>query len=188
MSYSKKLTFVVSDKEKTALAALAKEDGSSQANKQKNVFFRLVLERVVVKHYTNGIKAKIAWQTGLEQKLIIHRPYRKPRHDWTAEEEKVMKAHCEDAPRDVLDRLLPNRTWTQIRRKGNKLGLTRKRKAQPRGGKVYEAREEELVREFFGAELTMFQVLDNLNGRTSDSVLTRLKTLGLRHNYGSTPT
>ena len=165
-----------------------KEGWAGQPSKQKNVFFRLVLKKVVVKHYPNLIEATITWQTGLEQELLIHRPYRKPRQNWTEADEELLKEHYEDTPRDELNRLFPDRTWVQIRRKGNKLGLKRRLKAKPRGGNRYEPWEDELVREFFRGELTMFEVLDKLDGRTSDSVRSRLKALGLRHNYGSKPT
>ena len=159
----------------------------AQPLRLKNAFFRLVLERVVVWQEPAKIEAKIIWQAGLEQKIIIHRPYFKPRRRWSDEEKAVLEKHFATATRDAILELLPSRNWRQIRRKAKAMGIKRKIKTKAKRKGSYAPWEDNLIRQYVRGEYTMRELQDELNGRSADSVRGRIRTLGLQREWDRRP-
>ena len=165
------------------------EDGwKAQPPDLKNAFLRLVLEQVIIWHSRALIRVRIIWRTGLEQELVIHRPYREPFQYWTEDEVEVMRAHFEATPHDELMSLLPNRTWRQIRAKGERLGLNRRiHGKKPGGGRRYAPWEEEVLRQHYRGELSMTETLARLDNRTEDSVRCKMKNMDLKRDFDVKP-
>lgn len=160
----------------------------AQPPELQNAFFRLVLEHVTVWHSPALIRVHLTWRTGLEQELVIHRPYREPFRFWTEGEVEVLREHFEATPRDTLMALLPNMTWRQIRSKGEKLGLKRKvRDKRPGGGRRYAAWEEEILRQHYRGELNMVEALARLDNRSEEGVRNKMRSMGLKRKYDVKP-
>jgi DNA invertase Pin-like site-specific DNA recombinase len=153
----------------------------------QNAFLRLVLDQVTIWHTPASIRVHLTWRTGLEQELVIYRPYHKPYQPWVENEVEILKAHFETMPRKQLMARLPNRTWKQARAKGRKLGLKRKTRDKPGGGHPYAPWEEEIVKQHHRGELSMAEAMERLNNRTEDSVRSKMKQMGLRRDYSARP-
>lgn len=163
------------------------EEWKAQPSDVKNAFLRLVLARVLIWHSPSLIRARLIWRTGLEQDLVIHRPYREPRQRWSQGEQDVLRQHFEMMPRDQLMALLPNRTWRQIAAKGRHLRLKRKVRDKRGGNRPYESWEDAILRQHFREELNIGETLARLHHRTENSVRSRMKSLGLKRDYTTTP-
>ena len=164
------------------------EGWESQPPEIKNAFFRLVLEQITVWPSPSDIRVCITWRTGLEQCLIVHRPYHAPPRKWTEEETIILEAHYLDMPSDQLQELLPDKTWRQIRAKGTDLGLPRVVNDRKRGGgRLYQPWEDEVVRRHYRGEINMQEALAELKDRTEDSLRTRLKQMGLQRDFRKKP-
>ena len=90
-------------------------------------------------------------------------------------------------PRDQLMALLPNRTWRQIAAKGRNLRLKRKVRDKPGGNRPYASSEDAILRQYCCGEFDMGETLARLEGRTEDSVRSRMKMLGLKRDYSAKP-
>jgi len=163
------------------------EGWEAQPSDLKNAFLRLVLDRVTMWHSPAIIRVHLTWRTGLEQELVIHRPYREPRRYWTGNEVEVLKAHFETMPRDQLMALLLNRTWRQIKAKGEGLELERKVRSKPGGRRPYAPWEEEILRQHYQGELNMAETLARLNSRTEEGVRCKMRNMGLKQDYSAKP-
>ena len=62
----------------------------AQPPELKNAFLRLVLDRVTVWHSPALIRVRLTWRTGLEQGILIRRPYLAPAQNWTESEVEVL--------------------------------------------------------------------------------------------------
>jgi DNA invertase Pin-like site-specific DNA recombinase len=159
----------------------------TQPSDLKNAFLRLVLDRVLIWHSANLIRVHLIWRTGLEQDLVIYRPYREARQRWSQGEEEVLRQHYEMMPRDQLMALLANRTWRQIAAKARPLGLKRRVRAKRGGNRPYASWEDAILRQHCGGELNMGETLARVDERTEDSVRCRIKVLGLKRDYSTSP-
>jgi DNA invertase Pin-like site-specific DNA recombinase len=163
------------------------EGWATQPSDLKNAFLRLVLERVLIWQSASLIRARLIWRTGLEQDLVIHRPYRVPRQKWSQGEEEVIRQHYETMPRDELMALLPERTWRQIAAKGRDFELERRVRAKAGGNRSYASWEDAILRQHCAGELNMGETLARLDHRSEYSVRSRIKLLGLKRSYGTCP-
>lgn len=164
------------------------EGWKAQSPDVKNAFLRLVMDRVLIWHSPSLIRVHLIWRTGLEQDLVIHRPYFEPRKRWSRREQEVLRQHFEMTPRDQLMALLPNRTWRQIAAKGRGLGLKRKVRARRGGSRPYAPWEDAILREHCCGELNVAETLSRLDNRTEYSVRCRMRKLGLKRAYTTKPT
>lgn len=155
----------------------------AQPPELKNAFLQLVLERVIVVHSPSLIQVRLVWRTGLEQELVVHRPYFEPRRPWKEEEISLLETHFETMPWDQLMDLFPKRTWRQIRRKGRNLGLKRERAEVHSANCPYEPWEDEIIDRYRRGEFPIREALRRLGRRTEDSVRSRLKKLGLKRGF-----
>lgn len=153
-----------------------------QPSDLKNAFLRLVLERVVIWRSPPLIRARLIWRTGLEQELLIRVPFFEPQVRWTEEEAAIVEKHYETMPKEQLMELLPERTWAQIRRRANRVGLKRKVVDKRAVARRYAPWEDELLRRHCRGEFTMVELLSKLDNRTEDSVRCEAKKLGLRRD------
>jgi hypothetical protein len=152
----------------------------AQPSDLKNAFLRLVLDRIIVHHSPALIQVHLVWHTGLEQDLVIYRPYHEPHHRWTEHETAILQQNFEEMPRYQLQALLPNRTWRQIRSKAEKLGLKRELKWEAGSRRSpYAPWEDEILRQLYRGDLSISEALAELKDRTEDSLRSRMKHLGL---------
>ena len=156
-----------------------------QPNELKNAFLSLVLDRVIVYPDRKTIKAELFWQVGLEQEILIHRPFVDPQKRWMQEEEDILRAHYADMPRNKLIELLPGRSWDAISyRARTHLGLSRRGMMGTRGwekkgkaGKRWSSEEDEIVRRHYAGEISKEEVLELL-GRSYTAI--RIRACKLR--------
>ena len=158
-----------------------------QPSNIKNAFLRLVLKQVTVWPSPADILVRLTWRTGLEQYLIVHKPYREPSRKWTPEEEAVLREHFLNTPRAQLMELLPNMTWRQIRAKGSRLGLLREIKDKGGAGRPYQPWEDEILRRHYRGKVNMREALTALGDRTEESLRGRLRQMGLKRDFGKKP-
>lgn len=163
------------------------EGWATQPSDLKNAFLRLVVDRVLIWHSANLIRVRLIWRTGLEQDLVIHRPYRVPRQRWSQGEEEMVRQHYEMMPRDQLMALLPERTWRQIAAKAGDFELERRVLAKAGGKRPYASWEDAIVRQHCAGEVNMGETLARLDDRTEYSVRSRIKVLGLKRDYRASP-
>jgi DNA invertase Pin-like site-specific DNA recombinase len=163
------------------------EGWKAQPSELKNAFLRLVLDRVLIWHSANLIRVRLIWRTGLEQELVIHRPYREPRQRWSQGEQEVLRQHFEMMPWDQLMALLPNRTWRQIAAQGHHLRLKRKVRDKAGGNRPYASWEDAILRQHYCGDFDMRETLARLDNRTEDSVRSRIKVVGLKRDYSTSP-
>jgi DNA invertase Pin-like site-specific DNA recombinase len=154
----------------------------STPNDLKNAFLCLLLDRVTIWPNKKTIRAKLVWRVGIEQEILIHRPFVDKRRRWTEDELAILAEHYITAsPSELLD-LLPGRTWQAIKEAGrHKLGLTRESHTGGQGarstGEPYTSEEDELVRRYYAGEIGQAEVKST--GRTLSSIKARAWKLGL---------
>lgn len=154
-----------------------------QSPKLKNEFLRIVLDRIILVHYNDDIRAKIVWRSGLEQEILIHRP-RGPSHvarRWSEEEDRILKENYSTATQEELEEMLPKRTWSAIVTRAKKhFGLKRKRTYCSARGEYrrWTEEEDELVRSLYAGEITVDELVEK-TGRTRVAIEARRRTLGL---------
>jgi len=157
-----------------------------QPNDLKNAFLHLVLDKVVICHDTETIRARIIWQTGLEQGILIHRtPANSRSRRWTEDELTTVREHFETANIGRLMAMLPNRTWSAIRMKGKGMGLSRTDMAGGRGHSDTFTRwtkeEDDVLRRYYMGEVSREEMLEKLD-RTPRGIRGRAHRLGLVRN------
>lgn len=149
-------------------------------NGQKNVFLRLLLDKIVVWPRPMEIRARLFWRRGLEQELVIYRPSTGRRRSWDDTELQTLREHYETAARDDLMAMLPGRTWKAITEQGKKQGLSRAHFAGlPVDGSAprFTEEEDDLIRLYYNGEIGRDEVLKI--GRTVKGIICRAARLGL---------
>ena len=99
----------------------------------------------------------------------------------------MLRRHYQMMPRGQVMALLPNRTWRQIAAKARPLGLKRRVRAKRGGNPPYASWEDAILRQHCGGELNMGETLARLDDRTEESVRSRIKVLGLKRDYSTSP-
>jgi len=164
-----------------------KDGWGRQPNELKNAFLSLVLDRVVVYPNRETIRVKLFWQIGLEQEILIDRPFVDAQKTWTHEEEEILKAQYADMPRDKLLELLPGRSWDAISYRARAhLGLCRRGMMGTRGwnkegkiGKHWSEGEDEILRKHYRGEIGKEEVLALL-GKSYTAIRVRACKLGVK--------
>lgn len=146
-------------------------------NGLKNAFLRLLLEKVVIQHSKRTVTAKFIWRVGLEQEIVIHRWSTGYRPNWTKDEEAILKEHYATADKDDLLAMLPNRKWSGILLKANRLNLSRPDAYKPQNP-PYTPEEDAVVRSYYAGEIDQDEA-EELIGRDIYSIRGRAKTLKL---------
>ena len=157
------------------------ETWDSQPKGLKNALLRLILEKVIIYNDHETIRATIVWRVGLEQEILIHKPFPRDHFTkrWTESERELLRQHYATASIDELLKMFPKRGgWSAIKCQAQKLKLRRKR--QQKGSlRRFTPEQDEIVRRFFNGELNIEQA-EELAGRNIESMRARGRHLGLR--------
>ena len=154
----------------------------TQSPSLKNEFLRIVLDRIILWHYNDDIRARIIWRSGLEQEILIHRP-RGPSHVarwWAQAEDRILKENYSTSTQAELEEMLPKRTWSAIVTRAKGFGLKRKRMYCSARGEYrrWTEEEDELVRALYTRKITIDELVEK-TGRTRVAITARRRTLGL---------
>ncbi len=88
-----------------------------QSNELKNIFLRLVVDKVEIWGISTGdlvLQAKIYWRSGIQDVIEITVPNRGARYRrWTPQEDEIIRQHYIEGHAAIIP-LLPDRNWTGI--------------------------------------------------------------------------
>lgn len=150
----------------------------------KNVFLRLVLERIDIVEFSKAtITMVIRWKMGLAQAIKIYRPVVDVRRPWTEEQDVVLREMYFDRPRDEIMERLPGRYWRQVLKRASKLGLSRSEAIRYQESAdfwigPYSEEELTLVRAFYNGDITYEELAGRIN-RSITSIRGVARKLGL---------
>jgi hypothetical protein len=87
----------------------------------------LFIKRVTLKHLSpRFFTVTIIWRDpAWDIDQVVCYKYGNPSHKWLEEEDAILRQHYTQAPRTELLQMLPRRTYTAIRSRGENLGLSR---------------------------------------------------------------
>lgn len=155
----------------------------NQSDDLKNAFFRLILQRVILRREASFVRAVIQWKSDEQHEIEIRRPWKDTRRRWTSEEDAILRALYGQEP-GILMEHLPGHNWGGIMRRASTLGIavgarTGGRSHRGKSQRRWSAEEDEVVRRVSSNELYIGEAAVLL-GRTQDSIHYRLRELGLR--------
>lgn len=165
-----------------------------QTNELKNIFLRLILERVEiegVKTAETDLRTTIRWRSGAWHVIEITVPRRSAGHKpWTLEEDALIREHYTKG-HEAIAPLLPNRKWRSIVMRSRKLGIyiktiqSNNKSWQGIGSRIspknrlWTGEEEEVVRKWIAGEIKTGEACQQ-TGRTEDALRWRASVLGLK--------
>ncbi|MBI1881418.1 MAG: hypothetical protein HYR94_24830 [Chloroflexi bacterium] len=118
------------------------------------------------------------WRVGLEQELLIYKPFNKEaRSKWTEPEVEVLLQYFTTGKKEDLMAVLPGRGWTAIKDKAKDLGLYRESWKRTNGCR-FTAEEDGVVRRYYTREIGKEEA-EALTGREIESIRVRAGKLGL---------
>lgn len=147
-----------------------------QPNDLKNAFLRLLLDKIVIYNDNATIRAKITWRVGLEQEILIHKPFDKGRRSkWSDSETQILCQFYETASKEELMSMLPGRSWMSIREKAHVMKLPKK---VVRRAARFTPKEDEIIKRYCAGEISKEEAI-TLTGRDTDNIRGRIYNLGL---------
>lgn len=95
----------------------------------RNQLLSLLIDRVELRHRGLLIDASIIWKAGFEQHVAIRRPMARGSRDkrWTEEEQRLLSMLWPSSSEEVLQAVLPGRTWRAITNHAHYRSLKRQR-------------------------------------------------------------
>jgi DNA invertase Pin-like site-specific DNA recombinase len=139
--------------------------------KARNHLLKLIVDTVEIFHNDSIIKARIIWETGFEQEVVVCRPLSKrlvPR--WTQKEIDLLRLIYLSASEQTLLASFPGRTSHAIKIRAYKLKL--KRKKQLGRGRPWTTSEDELFKALYLKGIQTDAIANEI-GRTPLSILRR---------------
>lgn len=154
-----------------------------QTNEVKNIFLRLVLNRIELEGLEKAgaaFKAHIYWRSGAEHLIEVIMPRRGMTNQrrWTEEEDELIRQRYDEGY-EVLSPLLPHRNWAGVARRAGQLGVagtSRKVKGEFRR---FTEEEDEVIREWIAGKLTSDEAVQRTR-RTLSSIQDRARKLGFK--------
>ena len=158
------------------------EKWSEQPNGLKNAFLRLLLDKIMIWPGSMQIRVSLFWRVGLEQSILVHRPYisrrQVVRQPWSEIELRILREHYRATPKEELATMLSGRTWTAITTKAKELRLRRPDYLGRSARRVYTPEEDELIRQYYAGEIGPGEVI--ATGRTMESIRNRARRLKVK--------
>ncbi|MSP12814.1 MAG: hypothetical protein EXR62_07640 [Chloroflexi bacterium] len=127
----------------------------TQPDSLKNEFLKIVLDRILIRHEETSIYARIVWKTGVEQQILIQRPFKPMQKEdiWTEEESEWFRQYYKTAAWPDIMRRFSNRSYHSIISRARDLGLGRGGKP-PGNGKRWSEKDDAIVKRFLDGEIT----------------------------------
>lgn len=141
----------------------------------RNRLLRRIIDRAVISHKGELIRATIYWKTGQTQAVEIHRVRTRGNRgsSWVKEELEHLKILWPNTAQEIILSLLPRRTWKAIAHQAHKLGLRRSPELSnhtPR--RRWDPNEEDKARQLFEAGTPITDIVSNVN-RSYTAILQR---------------
>jgi len=141
----------------------------------RNRLFKLIIEKVELRHDAKTIKATVYWKTGFCQEVVIQRAREAfdPASVWTEDENRILKELWRDAPIEAVLEALPKRTLSAIRNHARCLGLKRQRKTNSASiWRRWTEAEETQAQALINSGTLFSEIAIKLN-RTQSSIIQR---------------
>jgi peptidyl-tRNA hydrolase len=141
----------------------------------RNRLFKLIIEKVELRHDTKTIYATLYWKTGFCQRVIIQRAKATSMQGslWTEQENKLLEKVWREGSLKAVMEALSERTLLAIRNRARRLGLKRQRKTNSaRTRRRWTEAEEAQAQELCEAGTPLAEISITLN-RTQAAVIQR---------------
>lgn len=154
---------------------------AKMSDEVKHNFLTLLIERVDFVYTYSEILARVTWRTGLQQAILIERPFADRCRRWTEEENNLLREVYPTSPLWEIAARFPHRSVHALRKQAQNLRIAKAEEFQQRKQTCgpMSKDEEQILRDYESMKISRSDLFEKLCRRSHDSIQFHMRRLGL---------